>query len=178
MSSKKSAIHFKPIKPTTDKLEGGHSSSMESSSNIEAKLQQWRDGGETAVPSIISSNLAIEGRIRSTGDLQMDGYVEGNIHVKRLVVGKGAEVNGHVFAEEAVVYGQVAGDINANKVDLREGCHVEGKILHQTILIELGAQFAGDCRRAHSPMSIPELLKSVPELPNGKGGRPKRSAGP
>ena len=102
----------------------------------------------TDADSIIAANLLIEGNVKSGGEVQVEGRIKGDLHVKRLVLGEGAEVIGNVYSEEVVVRGRVVGNIEASKVELCASSQVEGTILHQTISIEIGAKFEGDCRHS------------------------------
>ena len=114
-----------------------------------AAYKKGYNGVSDAV-STISGDLTIEGSVKSTGEVQLGGHIKGDIHAKRLVVGKEAEVIGNVISEEAIIHGHVAGDIRADKVQLCASSLVEGTILHQTISIETGARFDGDCRHFSS----------------------------
>src|ERR1700752_4277248 len=69
-----------------------------------------------SAPSIISSDMVINGTISSAGDIQVDGRVDGDIRSVGLVVGDKAEINGEVLAEDLTIRGKVTGRIRARKV--------------------------------------------------------------
>ena len=52
-----------------------------------------------AAPSIISSDLSINGNLNSGGDIQVDGTVEGDIVSKKLTVSSSGVVRGAIEAE-------------------------------------------------------------------------------
>jgi cytoskeletal protein CcmA (bactofilin family) len=106
-----------------------------------------------SAPSIISGDVVVDGTLRSTGDIQIDGRVEGDVHSIGLVIGEKAFVHGDVLAEEVTVRGRVQGGIRARKVLLCSTCHVEGNILHEAFAVEAGAFFEGNCRHADNPLS-------------------------
>jgi cytoskeletal protein CcmA (bactofilin family) len=108
-----------------------------------------------SAPSIISADMAISGSLRSTGDIQIDGRMEGDVHSIGLVIGDKAEIHGEVFAEEVTVRGKVVGRIRARKVLLAATSHVEGDILHEALAIETGAFFEGNCRHSDNPLDNP-----------------------
>jgi len=108
-----------------------------------------------SAPSIISADMAISGSLRSTGDIQIDGRMEGDVHSIGLVIGDKAEIHGEVFAEEVTVRGTVVGRIRARKVLLAATSHVEGDILHEALAIETGAFFEGNCRHSDNPLDNP-----------------------
>jgi cytoskeletal protein CcmA (bactofilin family) len=104
-------------------------------------------GPKGGVPSIISADLKIVGNLSSSGDLQIDGSVEGDITSRGLTVGEGAVVLGVLVAESVRVYGTVQGEIRANSVMLAQTAKVEGDIAHQSISMESGASLTGQlCR--------------------------------
>ena len=72
-------------------------------------------------PSVLSSDLTIQGNVRSSGDIQVEGIVEGDIRAHTLIVGESATVKGEVIAEEVVVHGRVVGRLRGLKVRL---CHL------------------------------------------------------
>jgi len=107
----------------------------------------------SAAPSIISADLTVTGTLTSTGDVQIDGRVEGDVNTAGLVIGDKAFIHGDVMAEEVTVRGRVQGSIRARKVLLAATCHVEGNILHEAFAVETGAFFEGNCRHADNPLA-------------------------
>lgn len=105
-----------------------------------------------SAPSIISADLTITGTLNSSGDIQVDGRVEGDVNSAGLVVGEKAFIHGDIAAEEVTVRGRVQGGIRARKVLLAATCHVEGNILHEAFAVETGAFFEGNCRHADNPL--------------------------
>ena len=115
--------------------------------------QQKRPMRSSSAPSIISSDLVVTGTLSSTGDIQIDGKVEGNVNTTGLVIGDKAFIEGDVAAEDVTVRGRVKGSIRARKVLLASTCHVEGDILHEAFAVETGAFFEGNCRHADNPLA-------------------------
>ena len=104
------------------------------------------------VASVLSSDLTIMGNVRSSGDIQVEGTVEGDIRAHTLIVGEGATVKGEVVAEEVVVHGRVVGRLRGLKVRLTASARCEGDIVHKTIAIESGAHFEGSVQRQDDPL--------------------------
>jgi cytoskeletal protein CcmA (bactofilin family) len=115
--------------------------------------QQKRPMRSSSAPSIISADLVVSGTLTSTGDIQIDGKVEGNVNSSGLVIGDKAFIEGDVMAEDVTVRGRVKGAIRARKVLLASTCHVEGDILHEAFAVETGAFFEGNCRHADNPLA-------------------------
>ena len=106
-----------------------------------------------SAPSIISADLIVIGTLTSTGDIQIDGKVEGDIRSGSLTIGEKANIEGEIIAEEVTIRGRVQGTIRARKVQLAGTCHVEGIILHEALAVEVGAFFEGQCRHSADPLS-------------------------
>jgi cytoskeletal protein CcmA (bactofilin family) len=123
---------------------------------------QPRKAGRGAAPSILSADAIITGTIACTGDMQIDGRVEGDVRSVSLVIGDKAEIHGEVFAEEVTVRGRVIGRIRARKVQLCATSHVEGDILHEAFSVESGAFFEGNCRHSDDPLGDGQPKQPAP----------------
>lgn len=115
--------------------------------------QVKRSGRTSSVPSLISADLVVNGTLTSSGDIQIDGRVEGDVNSAGLVIGEKAFINGEIMADDVTVRGRVQGSIRARKVLLAATCHVEGNILHEAFSVEAGAFFEGNCRHSDNPLA-------------------------
>ena len=106
-----------------------------------------------AAPSIISSDLVIVGTLTSTGDVFIDGRVDGDIRSGSATLGEKANFEGEIVAEEVTIRGKAHGTIRARKVSLAASSHVQGTILHEALAVEVGAFFEGNCRHSADPLS-------------------------
>src|SRR3546814_6313312 len=70
-------------------------SSSPSEPHTSTSSEPKRSTGQRGVPSIISADLRITGNLKSDGDIQVDGHVEGDIDSATLTVGEGAHVKRH-----------------------------------------------------------------------------------
>jgi cytoskeletal protein CcmA (bactofilin family) len=111
-----------------------------------------------AAPSIVSADIVLLGALESTGDIQLDGCVDGNVRSAGLVVGDAGAVQGDVIADDVTVRGSIRGNIRARKVLLCSGARVEGEILYETFAAEAGARFAGTCRYVDDPLAPEETV--------------------
>jgi cytoskeletal protein CcmA (bactofilin family) len=116
---------------------------------------------ENSPPSLLSSDLFIKGNLTTSGDIQIEGEVEGNIKASLLTVGQNAKIKGEINTNELIINGFVSGTIRSKKVTLTSSAKVEGDIIHNTIAIETGAHFEGSIEKTDNP-----LIKS--DLKNGK----------
>jgi cytoskeletal protein CcmA (bactofilin family) len=124
-------------------------------------------------PSIISADMVINGSVSSTGDIQVDGRVEGDVRGIGLVIGDKAEINGEVLAEDVTVRGKVSGRIRARKVLLAATSHVEGDILHEAFAVESGAFFEGNCRHSDNPLDDGRPYSKQTAFQNGTAANPQ-----
>ena len=101
----------------------------------------------TGIPSIISPDLKIIGDLKSSGDIQIDGRVEGDINSRLLTVGEQATVEGCIVADTVRISGTVLGQVRAKTVHLDKKARVTGDITHEILTMEAGAFFEGQVRR-------------------------------
>ncbi len=100
-----------------------------------------------AVPSLVSTDLEITGNLRTPGEVQLDGTVEGDIACGKLMVGEKAVITGQIEADEVVIRGRITGRVKAGRVQLAKTAHVVGDIWHDSLAIEAGAFLEGHCKR-------------------------------
>lgn len=134
--------------------------------------QPKRNSRTNGVPSIISAEVIVRGTMLSAGDLQVDGKVEGDVRAYSLVIGEKSVIVGDVYAEDIVVRGRVEGSICARKVQLCATCQAVGNILHESLAVEAGAYFEGNCRHSDNPLAdAPDL--TVPSRQGAASHGPK-----
>jgi cytoskeletal protein CcmA (bactofilin family) len=131
-----------------------------------APAPDFKASAQKAKPaaSVLSSDLLVTGNLKTTGDIQIEGQVDGDIRAHLLTVGEGATVRGEVIADDGVVNGRVIGRVCGLKVRLTSTARVEGDIIHKTIAIESGAHFEGSVQRQDDPLTT------------GTGGKAKMPA--
>ena len=114
-----------------------------------------------APTSLLSSDLHITGNLKTPGDIQVEGTVEGDIRAHLLTIGESATIRGEVTADDVVINGRIVGRVRGLKVRLTSTARVEGDIIHKTIAIESGAHFEGSVQRRDDPLN-PGASKAVP----------------
>jgi cytoskeletal protein CcmA (bactofilin family) len=94
----------------------------------------------------LGSNLQVKGEITGTEDLQIDGSVEGQIHLdeRKLTLGPAAKVTADIEARDVVVYGYLKGNVRAKgRIEIKKDGAIIGNLRTAQIMIEDGADFKG-----------------------------------
>jgi cytoskeletal protein CcmA (bactofilin family) len=101
-------------------------------------------GGQT---SIIAQGCKFDGKVEVRGTLRVEGEFKGTIGTpESLVIGKTGVVHATVNVKNAIIGGQLFGNITAeNKIELQSGSHVEGDIKTKRLVIDEGVFFEGNC---------------------------------
>ena len=120
-----------------------------------APTNEFKASAPKAKPpaSILSPDLHITGNVKTTGDIQVEGTVEGDIRAHLLTIGESATIKGEVVADDVVINGRIVGCVRGLKVRLTSTARVEGDIIHKTIAIESGAHFEGSVQRQDDPLT-------------------------
>lgn len=96
------------------------------------------------IATIISEGCHIDGNIKTDSSLKIDGTVNGNVDAKQgVILGDSGKITGHVNAHEAVIFGQVLGNIQSHKLEIKATGKVNGDIRTETIEMEFGAVYNG-----------------------------------
>ena len=108
----------------------------------------------TGVASVIGADLFIAGNLETTGEVRIEGELQGDVRAGRIVVGEQAVITGVLVAEEIVIGGNVQGSIRGNQVTFQAASHIEADVYHRSLAIEQGAYFEGKSRRSDNPMAV------------------------
>lgn len=141
-------------------------------------------------PSIIGGDVQLKGNLITTGEVQFDGRMEGDLHCGSLTIGESAEVTGSVVAETVIIHGRLKGTIRARRVRLERTAKVQGDVWHEIISIEAGAHIEGQFVHVDNPLETaparpvgakpvvqPAASPASPEAPTN-GGAPIRPTTP
>jgi hypothetical protein len=92
-------------------------------------------------------------------DLRLDAVIEGSISLncQRLTIGETAKATADVVAREVIVYGELAGHLQAaDRIEIKTHASVTGDLTTPRILIEEGAYFKGTVQieRRRKPRAV------------------------
>ena len=113
-----------------------------------------------ASPATIGASIAIKGDITGRGDVFLSGSVEGTVDLpgNDVTVEQSGRVEGSIVSKQALVRGQVVGDIEAlDKITISATGTVQGTIVAPRVVVEDGARFKG-----HIDMELDERSDAAP----------------
>ena len=96
-------------------------------------------------PSLLSSDLVVNGNLESLGDIQIDGTIDGDVKSGSLTISGTGVVRGTIEADDVTIAGAVTGQIRARHVILLKGAKVIADLIQDKLSIEPGAFFEGSC---------------------------------
>ena len=124
--------------------------------------------------NILSNDVHINGSVRFTNDLLVDGRIEGKISSDgALTVAENAVIKAEVSTKSIVIYGKVHGNVTcSDRVDIKGSAEMVGDVKAGTLSIEPGAIFVGK-----SEVGTPTAaLKN--EQPTPPAGNSKKNSAP
>lgn len=102
----------------------------------------------SAITTLIAEGTTIRGDIEFDGGLHMDGSVEGSITAQGakavLTLSDKGRVSGEIRAPNAVINGQVKGDIIVSEcLKLAAQARIDGNVYYKVLEMAAGAQLSG-----------------------------------
>ena len=109
----------------------------------------------------IASDSKLEGDLTSTGDVRVDGHLNGSVKTEgRLVLGDTGVIEGEVKCKTAIIGGELKATIISEELlTLRSTAKLSGEIIAGKLAIEPGAVFSGKC-------SMGPVIKNINKLEN------------
>ena len=106
-----------------------------------------RPNETSGVVNLIGVGTNISGDITSSGDIRVDGTLEGSINTKgKVVVGSTGVVEGDVVCQNADISGELKAKISVSELlSLKATAKLDGDIVTNKLAIEPGATFSGSC---------------------------------
>ncbi len=97
--------------------------------------------------NLVGLGTEINGDIKSTGDLRIDGTLIGNLNVKgKVVVGETGKIKGELLCRNSDISGVVEGKITVDELlSLKSTARINGDVTVGKLAIEPGCKFTGYC---------------------------------
>ncbi|NML22163.1 polymer-forming cytoskeletal protein [Pseudoflavitalea sp. G-6-1-2] len=117
-----------------------------SKSKSENQMEQKPSTPATGA-TIIAAGTTLKGDINSSGDIRIDGNLEGNVNcTAKVVIGSNGAVTGDINGQQADIMGRVTGTIRVKELlQLKGGSQVQGNLHAAKLQIEPSANFNGQC---------------------------------
>jgi len=78
--------------------------------------------------SILASDFQVTGSLRSTGEIHIDGIVNGEVVAAAIMVGQTSTVIGDLIADQVTIAGTVHGSVTATHVFLMKTARVHADV--------------------------------------------------
>ena len=117
------------------------------------------------IKSLIAQGTRIEGHLKFTDGLRIDGEVAGNVTAdtetnSMLVISEQASVTGEVSADHVIINGTVKGPVHARELlELQPKARIEGDVHYRALEMHQGAVIAGTLRPLEPLAGEKPLLK-------------------
>jgi cytoskeletal protein CcmA (bactofilin family) len=98
--------------------------------------------------TLISQGAFFKGDVLVSGNLHIDGAIEGNIKSEsNISIGKEGKVKGDIKAKRLIITGKFEGKAECDEVEILKGGILNGEIFVKNLVIEKGGEFNGVCHK-------------------------------
>lgn len=118
------------------------------------------------IKSLIAQGTCIEGNLKFTDGLRVDGAVIGNIRAEDdsdsiLVISESAIVTGSIYADHVIINGRVIGPVHASELlELQPKAKIDGDVSYKALEMHQGAAIFGQLRpTTHTELEEKPVLK-------------------
>lgn len=119
------------------------------------------------IDTLVGRNSRVDGDIRYSGGLHVDGYVKGNVRAMSdseslILISERGVVEGSVSVPEVILHGTIKGDVVAlDRIVLGSDARVMGDVYYNLIEMTIGAEVNG--KLVHQPAGSTPLLSHQAE---------------
>ena len=117
------------------------------------------------IKSLIAQGSCIEGNLKFTDGLRIDGEVIGDIRAVEggasiLVISESASVTGHIYADHVIINGRVMGPVHASELlELQPKAKIAGDVSYKALEMHQGAVIFGQLRPTSHDAEEKPILK-------------------
>jgi cytoskeletal protein CcmA (bactofilin family) len=110
------------------------------------------------VETIIGESIKVKGNFNGTGNIIIDGILEGSLKTKgNVFVGVKAKITGSLEAQEIIMNGEINGNLLAREyLMLGETAKISGDIECSRISVDAGAVINGKCQMNKAVKDVSE----------------------
>ncbi len=101
--------------------------------------------GATHSLNSLVQGTKVEGKIRATSDLRVDGSIKGELDCEsKVIIGPAGSVNGTIRCKNAVVEGKFEGHLHVKELlNIRDSATVMGEVTYGKLVVQSGAVISG-----------------------------------
>ena len=117
------------------------------------------------IKSLIAQGSCIEGNLKFTDGLRIDGEVIGDIRAVEggasiLVISESATVTGQIYADHVIINGRVMGPVHASELlELQPKAKIAGDVSYKALEMHQGAVIFGQLRPTSQELEEKPTLK-------------------
>ena len=117
------------------------------------------------IKSLIAQGTCIEGNLKFTDGLRIDGEVIGDIRAAEgsasiLVISESACVTGQIYADHVIINGRVMGPVHASELlELQPKAKIVGDVSYKALEMHQGAVIFGQLRPTSQEIEEKPILK-------------------
>jgi len=114
------------------------------------------------VKTLIGEGCKVEGSFFVPTTTRIDGTIKGDLTGEiGIIIGNNGKIEGNVCSKEVIVLGNVTGNIEAYRLELKKGSSVSGDIIVNNLLTEYGAVFNGTCTMKSEKSNVKEIIDNT-----------------
>jgi len=113
--------------------------------------------------TIIGEGCQLEGQLRATGTIRIDGEFKGEIFIEgNLYIGEKGKISGNIKTSNLLVSGEIKGNVEAQEqLRISPGGSLLGDVLAKTFILDENAYFEGNCKMSKSNTITPALQEEA-----------------
>ncbi len=124
----------------------GGNSDNDNNSAITRKIESI-SANFKSTPTIFAKDLQIEGDISSSGLIEIEGFVKGNIKGNSVIIREGGSMQGELEADSLSIKGKFEGTIRAKSINISSKAKIHGVVEYHSLSVEDGACIDGQFKQ-------------------------------
>ena len=137
------------LKAKVNSLIQNNSSDNDNNTSLGRKIENI-SANFKSTPTILAKDLKIEGDISSSGLIEIEGFVKGNIKGNSVIIREGGNMEGELMAESLSVKGKFSGTIRAKNINISSKARITGVVEYCSLSVEDGACIDGQFKQVGS----------------------------
>jgi cytoskeletal protein CcmA (bactofilin family) len=98
----------------------------------------------STVPSVLSETISIEGKINSSGIIEIEGFVKGEAIAKSIIIRQKGSYDGNIIADTIDIYGNFNGTLTVKNIRIFNKAIIKGNFIYESLYVEDGASIEGE----------------------------------